>query len=257
MSKAPRFRAVSLALLFALMASSAFAQDAKPSTGNPGWKVTVYPILAWVPTRIKIDLNLPQGPDNGGGSAEGGATAGEIVDSRFDGAFLGGISASKGPIRFDIDGMWAAIGGDRPERPRMSVDVDIIYGHATAGVKLYKALYVTGGVRRVAFDYTISLEDLPSFERKPGVWDPVVGIALHHQGGAFELHGVLEGGGFGVGADADLGASLRADWKPIPHFGVTAGYSFLYFKVSHELRNRTLIAKQTFQGPVVGLGLYF
>lgn len=251
-----RFRLVLIAVMFATT-GSVFAQGTAPAGGSSsdGWKVSVYPVLAWVPTHISIDLNLPQGGDNGDGG--GSAVRGEIVESRFDGAFLGGFSASRGPLRFDTDILWAALGGDRPERPQMSVDVDIIYGHATAGVRFYKDLYVTAGVRRVALNYDISLEDRPGFERKPGIWDPLVGIAFHHVGDAFEVHGVLEGGGFGVGADTDIGATFRADWKPTRHFGLTAGYSFLHFEISHELAGRTLVAKQSLHGPVVGIGLYF
>ena len=32
-------------------------------------------------------------------------------------------------------------------------------------------------------------------------------------------------------ADVDVGASLRVDWKPISHFGLTVGYDLLYLKV--------------------------
>ena len=48
-----------------------------------GWDVAVYPILAWVPLGIGIDVDIPPFEGDVGG-------AGDIVDSRFDGAFLGG-----------------------------------------------------------------------------------------------------------------------------------------------------------------------
>jgi hypothetical protein len=47
------------------------------------------------------------------------------------------------------------------------------------------------------------------------------------------------------------------DWKPISHFGFTAGYNLLYFKLSNTVADRTFEAKQTLHGPVVGIGLYF
>ena len=65
-------------------------------------------MLGWVPLGIGIDVEVP--PGDGGGN--GGA--GEIIDGRFDGAFLGGFSASKGRFRVDADLVWAAVGGDRP-----------------------------------------------------------------------------------------------------------------------------------------------
>ena len=72
-----------------------------------------------------------------------------------------------------------------------------------------------------------------------------------------EWHAAFEGGGFGVGADIDLGASFSVDWKPIPHFGLTAGYNFLYLKVSDTVASRDLTVKLAAHGPTVGFGLYF
>ena len=60
-------------------------------------------------------------------------------------------------------------------------------------------------------------------------------IGWHRAGPKFEWHAAFDGGGFGVGADVDLGASFSVDWKPIPHFGLTAGYNLLYLKVASGL----------------------
>ena len=60
---------------------------------------------------------------------------------------------------------------------------------------------------------------------------------------------MFEGGGFGVGSDSEYGASFRVDWKPVRHFGLTAGYSLLNFKISQDVANRTFVAKQTLHGP--------
>jgi len=229
----------------------AWAQaPATPSGGNSGWDVGIYPVLVWVPVGIGIDVELP--PDGGhpGGS-------GSIVDSRFDGAYLGGASISNGRWRIDAVVIWAGVGGDRIERPSLTVDADIIYGHAMAGHVVAGDFYITGGIRRLALKYNIKLGDLPDFSRKPGVWDPLVGVGYHRVGRTFEVHGVFEGGGFGVGADVDLGASLHADWKPVRHFGITAGYSVLYFKLSDRSSDHTFKVKQTLHGPIAGIGLYF
>ena len=224
---------------------------ASAQNASGGWDITVYPVLAWVPTSIDIEVNVP--PFEGGG----GNFTGDIVDSRFDGAYLGGASATNGTWRVDGDVVYAAVGGDRVERPAFTVDLDLIYFHASAGRKLFGDLFVTGGVRRMAIDYDIKLLDFDNFTRKPGVWDPVIGVGYHRAGNRFELHGTFEGGGFGVGSDWEYAASLRADWKPIPHFGITAGYGFLAFQLTDEVARRTFIAKQTLHGPVVGIGLYF
>ena len=211
-------------------------------------------MLAWVPISIGIDVNVP--PVSGGGGS-GPDFGGKIVDGRFDGAFFGGMSLSKGLWRIDADFLWAAVGGDRLERPILRVDVDTIYGHASGGIKVFSDIYATVGVRRMALKYDIDLAGR-QFERKPGLWDPLIGVGWHHQAGnKLDLHATFEGGGFGVGADSDFSAGARLDWKPTTHFGIVAGYSLLTFKLSHTVGDRTFTAKQTIHGPTVGIGLYF
>jgi hypothetical protein len=152
-----------------VLSHAALAQTVAPASSSDGdWRVTVYPILAWVPLDIGIKVNVPPIDTDGGGSTE-------ILDSQFDGAFFGGVAASNGPWRIDGYGLWASLGGNRTERPSLTVDLDLIYGSARLGRRVAPDLYVTGGVRRLALDYDITLGDLPHFARKPGVWDPIVG----------------------------------------------------------------------------------
>ena len=226
------------------------AQTAPEARDQEGWRVALYPILVWVPLGIDVDVDTPPTNGDGGGSAS-------ILDSRLDGAFFGGASVSNGTWRIEGYGIWAGVGGDRPERPFLTVDLDLIYGTARLGRRVAPDLYVTGGVRRVAFDYDITLGELPRFSRKPGIWDPLVGLAWHREGPRVDWHASFDGGGFGAGADVDLSAELRVDWKPVRHFGFTAGYNVLYLKVSDEVLGRTLTVKPTLHGPTVGIGLYF
>lgn len=222
-----------------------------PGSGVDGdWHVTVYPVLAWVPLNIGIEVDIPPIDSGGGG-------AGQILDSQFDGAFFGGIAAWNGPWRVEGYGLWASFGGDRPERPFLAVDLDLTYGSGKLGRRVAPDLYVTAGVRRLALAYDITLGDLPRFSRKPGVWDPIVGIGWHRVRPKVEWHAAFDGGGFGVGADVDLGASFSVDWKPIPHFGLTAGYNILYLKVTDSVASRDLTVNLTAHGPTVGFGLYF
>jgi hypothetical protein len=221
------------------------------AAAQDGWKVAVYPVLGWLPLGIDINVNVP--PGDGGNDGGGG----DIIEGRFDGAYLGGVSAEKGVIRVDADFVWAAVGGDRPERPLLTVDTDLIYGHGMVGFKVAPDLFITGGVRRVALDYDITINDLPTFSRKPGLWDPLIGLGWHRVGETLEWHGIVEGGGFGAGADVDFGAGLRLDWKPIPHFGITGGYYFLYLKGSDTVARREFTFKQTLHGPTLGIGFYF
>jgi hypothetical protein len=248
-------RRVVTCLAFGLALTGTAHAQSSGSGSNDGWKVTVYPVLAWLPTTINIEVNVP--PLDGGGGGEGSeGGAAKILESRFDGAYLGGFAVANGPWRVDVDGLWAAVGGDRVERPHLTVDVDVIYGRGVAGRRLFSDFYVTGGVRRLALDYDIVFGERP-FSRKPGVWDPLIGVGWHTERKHFEVHATFEGGGFGVGADSDIGGTFRVDLKPIPQFGITAGYSFLKFKITEDVANKTFIAEQTLHGPVVGLGLYF
>jgi len=245
------FRIVFFAVCVVVLSHAAGAQTTTPgSAADENWHVTVYPILAWVPLDISIDVDVPPFGGDGGGT-------GEIVESQFDGAFFGGVAASNGVWRIEGYGLWASFGGNRLERPSLTVDVDLIYGSAKLGRRVAPELYITGGVRRVAVDYDITLGDLPHFARKPGVWDPIVGIGWHRARPKVEWHAAFEGGGFGAGADVDLGASVSVDWKPIPHFGLTAGYNLLYLKITDSVVNRDVTMKMTVHGPTVGIGLYF
>ena len=245
-------------LLLALGLILATATVAPAQTTSPGGsagggvKVAVYPVLAFVPLGININVDLP--PLDGGGGGGGG----DIVDGRFDGAFLGGISVSGGAWRIDANGLWAAVGGDRLELPLLTVDVDVVQFHVSGGRTITRNLYLTGGLRRLALNYNIKLGDRPDFERKPGVWDPLVGLGWHSDAGEkLEVHATFEVGGFGVGTDVEIGGEFRLDWKPIRHFGLTGGYKLLYFKLADEVLSKTFTVEQTLHGPIVGIGFYF
>ena len=225
------------------------------ATASDDMKISVYPILLWVPaftatTTVPPFPDVPNGPDLPGGTGSTSAS--------FDGAALAGFSLEKANWRIDADGIWAALVTQR-ERPLLNVDLDVLYGHVSGGVKVYKGLYVTGGVRRLALKYDIQLGDRPQhFIRKPGIWDPLVGLAWHSAlGSRFTLGVIGEGGGFGAGADVDLGGVVRADVKLFKHVGLTFGYSVLYLELSDTVLQRTFEVKQTLHGPVLGLGLYF
>ena len=240
-------RIIALAALITLGTSVAARAQ---SPGSDDWNIGVYPILVWIPLGIGIDIDVPPVGGDGGGTAD-------IVDSRFDGAFFGGATAFNGTWLIEGYGIWAGFGGDRPERPFLQVDLDLIYGDVRVGRSIATDLYVTGGVRRLALKYEIELGDLPRLSRKPGVWDPVVGLGWHRAGEKVNWHASFEGGGFGVGSDVDIAAALRADWKPTRHFGFTAGYNFLYLKISDDDIGREVTIKPTVHGPSVGIGLYF
>ena len=243
------------AFLLIATSGSALAQSAPSGSAGPedgDWRFSVYPVLAWIPYNVSIDVNLP--PVDGGGGGGGGST----INSHFDGAFLAGFSATNGVWRVDADGMWAAVGGDRvPELPNLSVDLDAIYGHGSVGRRIAPDFFVTGGIRRIALKYDVTLGT-----RAPLSASPACGIRSSASRGIASAStstgiGVFEGGGFGAGSDVDLSATFRVDWKPTSHVGFTGGYSLLYFKVSQDLANQKFVAKTTLSGPIIGIGFYF
>jgi len=241
-------RNLTLALSLVLFtAGSVHAQ-----TTSDDWNVGIYPVFGWLPLDIDIKVDVPPFDDGTGGGV------GENFDGRFDGAFLAGFYASKGLFRVDGDGMWAAVGGDRTERPQITVDADVIYFHVTGGVKIARDLYAIGGLRRLALKYDIGIADFPNFERKPGFWDPVVGIGWHREGSRWlDVHATFEAGGFSAGTDVEYSGMFRLDIKPARHFGITAGYNLLYFKGEDTVGRRTFKFEQTLHGPLAGIGVYF
>src|SRR5262245_11563955 len=183
-----------LCLLTASQSARAQQNAARPA-GN-GWDISVYPIFLWVPVDIGIDVDVPpSGNDDGG--------IGGIIESQLDGAFFGGATASNGVWRIEGYAIWASFGGDRPDLPFLTVDMDVVYGDGRIGRRVARDLYVTGGIRRVALKYDITLGTLPRFSRKPGVWDPLVGIGWHSVNPKVEGHAGCEGGGCAVVADVD------------------------------------------------------
>ena len=146
---APVRRVSATAALLVLTATAAIAHPQSSGAINEqdDWKVAVYPVFAWLPMGIDIDVEVP--PGEGGGSGGAGA----IVDGRFDGAYRRVLRRERS-FQVDADGLWAAVGGDRPDLPFLKVDVDAVYFHLTGGVKVVKDLYVTGGVRRLSLRST-------------------------------------------------------------------------------------------------------
>ena len=55
--------------------------------------------------------------------------------------------------------------------PPISLDTSAIYVDASAGIKVYKGLAVTGGVRRMGLKIDAKLGERPEVTWKPGVTD--------------------------------------------------------------------------------------
>jgi hypothetical protein len=241
-----------LFLIGTILAGPTMAQDGKDDPDR--LHVNIYPIMVWAPI-FGANVNLPSLPDvpsGGPGIPSGSATR------SFNGAAFAGVDILKGNWLVEVDGLWAGLSAERTATPKLKVDLDVIYGHGAAGFQVYKGLYLTGGVRRLALSYDIKLADFPEFSRKPGIWDPLVGLELRRDlGRKWKLIAGVDGGGFGVGADVDVAAKARVDWRFAKHFGATLGYGYLYVKISNTVASRTFTASQSLNGPILGFGIYF
>jgi hypothetical protein len=238
-------------LCTALPVSAQTAAAPGQASTDRGWTVAVYPIIAWLPIyRAGVDLPaLPDVPGDGGASA--------TTNTSFEGAALVGVALQTERVMAEANGLWAGLSAS-VERPLVTVESDVIYGEAFGGPRLSPNWAILGGVRHLALDIGVRFEGRPDVERKPGLWDPLVGVDYRRPlTRRLDLQVTFLGGGFGVGTDVDLSARLKADWRFIPFMGLTLGYEVLYFKFTDTVAQRDFKASQTLHGPVVGLGLFF
>jgi len=233
---------------------------AKPywSKDPSAWTVAIYPVFAWVPVfgaNVTVP-SLPSIPGRPSGPSSGTASG------SFNGAGFAGFDIQKS--RWSVNGEFliASVSGDNTN-PKVHVGMKIYYGQFMAGREVLKGLSLEGGARRMALKISASVGDNPEVTRKPGIWDPLVGMTWRHQmGKKWMLQAHMDGGGFGVGSDVSIGASARADWRFARHFGLTMGFGALHFRISDTVLDntaakKTLLAKQTLYGPLFGFGIYF
>lgn len=245
--------------------SLAFAAGARAqgsSSADTGWKVEIAPIYLWAPYNIST-ITLPRFPDlpapPGGG--EDGRPTGQ-TDAGLNGAAMAAFRVEKSRWMLRGNLVWAGLSAER-QQPNVEVSGDLIYGEALTGVRLAGGLWVEGGVRRLAVDVAAKVLDYPEVSRKPGAWDPIVGLTYRAPLGRLvllTLHG--DAGGFGVGTDLDSAAHITLDWRVVEHFGLTFGYGLLYFRLEDTVLDATRLEKTlkfgtTLHGPIVGFKLLF
>ena len=226
------------------------------------WKIAIYPIYVWAPVfgaSIDFPNILP-----GGGTGPGGGIGGlhGKVSGSFNGAAFAGTDIEKSRLYFHADGLWASISGS-DSNPVAHISTNFIYATATGGYFILPGLSLDGGVRRMGLRLSAYVDDRPGISVKPGIWDPIIGVTWkRYFGRKWMVKAHLDGGGFGVGSDVDVAASVRADWRFVKHFGVSMGAAALHFQFSKDVfdntrASRTLTMKQTLWGPTFGLGIYF
>ncbi len=218
------------------------------------WKFIIYPVYAWVPffsTSVTLPT-IPPPPGGGGSVTPTGSTSGS-----FDGAAFAGAEIYKGKWSGMFTFLYAGLSSTRTT-PRTTVTADFIYGQALVEHEVYKGLSLGGGFRRMALDLTATLDTFPSVSREPGFWDPLLSATYRKQlNRNWRVSAHMDGGGFGVGSDIDIGAAASADWRFSKHFGMTMGGAYLHFENSDTVLRKTLTIKPTMYGPTFGFGIYF
>jgi hypothetical protein len=222
------------------------------------WTVVLYPILVWAPV-MGGSVSMPDVPATPG--QPGGGVSGGDVEGGLTGAYFFGFGVQKNWFVADFSAILAK-SESTSTNPKIALDTDLVFYDASAGVKVTKDLAIVGGVRHLGLTLDAKLGDRPAVRWEPSVTDPMVGVLWRpslskHVG----LDIALKGGGFGVGSDLDLSAVGRLDWRFARHFGLTAGYGVIHFKLSREFNTSfgtfERETTQTLHGPIFGLGIYF
>jgi hypothetical protein len=218
------------------------------------WKFIVYPVYAWVPFfSTRVDLpEIPSPPGGGGPVVPTSTTSGSL-----NGAAFAGAEIFKGKWSGTFTFLYAGLSSTRTT-PRTTVTADFIYGQAMVERDVYKGLYFGVGFRRMALDLTATIDTYPSVSRTPGFWDPLLSATYRKQlSKKWRVTGHMDGGGFGVGSEFDIGAAASADWRFAKHFGMTMGGAYLHFEDANTVLRKTLTIEPTMYGPTFGFGIYF
>jgi hypothetical protein len=143
--------------------------DNNTTNGKDKWQFSLYPILGWAPLfRANTDFSLPNFP-NGGGNGSG------ATNWSINGAALFGVDILKSGWMFEGEGMWASVSANR-QNPYVNVSTSADYGDLFIGHKIWKDFSLLAGFRRMAVAANVTVTEFRTFSRKPGVWDPLVGV---------------------------------------------------------------------------------
>ncbi len=218
------------------------------------WRFIVYPVYAWVPF-FSTSVTLPEIPSPPGGG--GPVVPTSTTSGSLNGAAFAGAEIYKGKWSGMFTFLYAGLSSTRTT-PRTTVTADFIYGQAMVEREVYKGLSLGGGFRRMALDLTATIDTYPSVSRTPGFWDPLLSATYRKQlNRKWRVSAHMDGGGFGVGSEFDIGAAATADWRFAKHFGMTMGGAYLHFEDSNTVLRKTLTIAPTMYGPTFGFGIYF
>ncbi len=231
-------------------------------------EVIVYPILVQAPVfGASIDLPaVPGGGGSGGSSGEAGEQTGS-TDVSLNTLYMAGVSVRANRWFAEARGQLADLSASHTT-PRVTLDTKARFFTVRGGVTLVGGFSATAGVRRLWGELDASLT-LPSLNNKvlegradKALYDPLVGVDWRGRAGKFIFEGNFQGGGFGVGTDADVTGEFDVNWRFTPHTDLRLGYGFFYYKITSDpiaigSFTRTLVSSQTLNGPILGFGIVF
>jgi hypothetical protein len=242
--------------------STVLAQSAaspKQAGSDPGWDVSVYPILAYIPV-MGIDVRLPDAPPCAG--CPPSTPPESRVNSGLSGAAFVGFRVEK--RRFSVEGIFNYAGLEAStSSPFVDVKLKIYAGNVKGGFMVVKNLYAEAGARYIGLEVTADVLTYPEVTWEPARWAPVVGVTYHPQlAKRWRLQAHLDWIGFGGDAYSATSGQTRVEWEPITHFLLTAGYGFSTEKLNGTLDaakygSKDIHLDYTLHGPVLGIGFRF
>jgi hypothetical protein len=246
-----------------LVARSARAADPPGTSGHPV-DVIFYPILVQAPV-FGASVDLPALP-GGGGSGDETAEQSRSTDVSLNTLYMAGLEVGAHRWFIDARGQWANLSAERTT-PRLTMTTEARVFTVRGGVMLLGGFSVTGGARRFwgSIDATLTLPLLDTTmegRNDKSYWDPLVGVDWRGRAGSLIFQANVQGGGFGVGTDADVSSEAAVSWRFTRHTDLRVGYALFYYRVTSDpvtfgSFQRTFESSQTLHGPSVGFGIVF
>jgi hypothetical protein len=227
--------------------SAAAQSPASSEKSTDGWQTIIYPIHGWLPV-FGADVALPDFPGFPGSAKTSG---------NFNGAVLAGVRVERARLSIEGEFLWAGMSGS-VEAPRFDLTLNTIAFRILGGVEAAPALYIDGGVRRLALDMTASILGFQPVNWKPGLWEPVVGVTYRPMLSRNVRLFTQADLGFSTDNSSRSGeATASIEWKPISHLSLGAGWGWMYVRADGTILTRPVHLSQTLNGPILTLGIPF
>ena len=229
-----------------------FAQTT-PAGDPPRWNV-VYPLAVWLPA-YGADVTLP--PDSPCAGCPPGIPSGSGSSGGLSSGWFGGLRLEFGRFEVLANYNYAGLTAEQ-ETPFFNAEAQVFLATLMGGVRVYGPLFVEAGVRYQAVDATFNVLTFPSVKWEPSRWAPAVGAGYRTSlSRDWRLFGHFDWSGSGTSGLSALNGDARIEWRPWVHFAVTGGYGFARVRWNDNIAGRPIETRQTFHGPIVGVGIPF